>query len=181
MNLDCTLNFTVNNNDISLPITLSEEQLNEIKSALGPAADVFNELSGWESPKIGQIAYYEDSFNHVSSFEITAQNLPTALELYENDNFFTTEEAATNTIRADNVLRRLRHYAIKHRTDNVRMADGGYTITYNYLSNSLEIGATGNWLALGDVVFDTEKAARDAMNKYAKELTWYFTSGKTNM
>jgi hypothetical protein len=45
----------------------------------------------------------------------------------------------------------------------------------------LEIGATGNWLALGDVVFDTEEIARQAMNKYAVELIWYFTEGKASM
>jgi hypothetical protein len=61
------------------------------------------------------------------------------------------------------------------------MADGGYTITYNYELGCLEIGATGNWLALGDMVFDTEEIARKAMNKYASDLIWYFTEGKAMM
>jgi hypothetical protein len=61
------------------------------------------------------------------------------------------------------------------------MAEGGYTITYNYTMNCLEIGATGSWLAIGDVVFDTEEIARKAMNLYASELIWYFTEGKANM
>ena len=101
--------------------------------------------------------------------------------MYENDNFFSTEETALNTVRADNVLRRLRHYAISHRATDTSMAEGGYTITYNYQLECLEIGATGNWLALGDVVFDTEDIARKAMNKYATELIWYFTEAKASM
>jgi hypothetical protein len=40
---------------------------------------------------------------------------------------------------------------------------------------------TGNWLALGDTVFDTEEIARKAMNKYATDLIWYFTEGKAMM
>lgn len=179
MSIECTLNFTINDKEMSLPITLSDDQVASIQAAMVNPAEV--ELSGWEEPKVGQFAYYEDAFNNVASFEITEENLPTALELYENDNFFCTEDTAVNTIRADNVIRRLRHYAIIHRKSNTNMAEGGYTITYNYDAATLEIGATGNWLALGDVVFDDEDTARKAMTKYATDLTWYFTEGKANM
>ena len=61
------------------------------------------------------------------------------------------------------------------------MTEGGYTITYNYSLHCLEIGATGNWLAIGDVVFDTEEIARKAINLFATELIWYFTEGKAMM
>ena len=138
-------------------------------------------LTGWEEPRIGQTGYYEDEFNNVAEFEITEETVEFANKLYDNDNFFSTREAAENTVRADNVLRRLRHYAISHRASDVSMADGGYTITYNYNAQCLEIGATGNWLALGDMVFDTEEIARAAMNKYAADLIWYFTEGKAMM
>jgi hypothetical protein len=138
-------------------------------------------LTGWEEPKIGQLGYYENEFNDVSQFEVTEETLEFAHKLYENDNFFSTYETAQNTIRADNVFRRLRHYAISHRASDTNMANGGYTITYNYDLNCLEIGATGNWLAIGDVVFDTEEIARKAMNKYATDLIWYFTEGKAMM
>lgn len=127
------------------------------------------------------MGYYENEFNDVSSFQITEDNLDFAHKLYESDNFFSTEETARNTVRADNVLRRLRHFAISHRASDATMADGGYTITYNYQAECLEIGATGNWLAIGDVVFDTEEIARKAMNKYATDLIWYFTEGKAMM
>ena len=177
MSLECTLSFSINNQELSLPVSLTDEQAESLKAALFAETD----LSGWDEPKIGQRAYYEDAFNEVASFDITEGTLKTALELYENDNFFSTEEAARNTVRADNVLRRIRHYAINHRKTDTTMADGGYTITYNYQNECLEIGATGNWLALGDTVFDTEETARKAMNKYASELIWYFTEGKANM
>lgn len=127
------------------------------------------------------MGYYEDEYNEVSEFEVTEETYEFAQRLYANDNFFSTRETAENTVRADNVLRKLRHFAISHRSSETSMAEGGYTITYNYQRECLELGATGNWLAIGDVVFDTEEIARKAMNKYASELVWYFTEGKACM
>jgi hypothetical protein len=162
---------------VLIPIQLSEEQIRQLTAAVN--LDEF--LTGWEEPQIGQMGFYEDEFNNVQEFEVTESTLDFAQKLYDNDNFFSTRETAENTVRADNVLRRIRHYAISHRTSDTSMADGGYTITYNYDLGCLEIGATGNWLALGDMVFDSEEIARKAMNKYATDLIWYFTEGKATM
>lgn len=171
------LQLIINGKPVFIPINLSEGQLRELTAAV----NLEDMITGWDEPKIGQMGYYENEFNDVSSFQITEDNLDFAHKLYENDNFFSTEETAKNTVRADNVLRRLRHFAISHRASDTTMADGGYTITYNYQAECLEIGATGNWLAIGDVVFDNEEIARKAMNKYATDLIWYFTEGKAMM
>ena len=171
------LQLIINGKPVFIPINLSEGQLRELTAAV----NLEEMITGWDEPKVGQMGYYENEFNDVSSFQITEDNLDFAHKLYESDNFFSTEETARNTVRADNVLRRLRHFAISHRASDTTMADGGYTITYNYQTECLEIGATGNWLAIGDVVFDTEEIARKAMNKYATDLIWYFTEGKAMM
>lgn len=171
------LQLIVNGKPVMIPINLTEEQVRQ----LALAANFDEILTGWEEPQLGQTGYFENEFNDVSEFEVNEETIDFAQKLYENDNFFSTRETAENTVRADNILRRLRHYAISHRTTDTNMADGGYTITYNYNENCLEIGATGNWLALGDMVFDTEEIARKAMNKYAADLIWYFTEGKAMM
>ena len=167
----------INGKPVYIPIDLTEDQLRQITAAI----NLDEALTGWEEPKIGQMGYYEDEYNEVSDFEITEETYEFAQRLYANDNFFSTRETAENTVRADNVLRKLRHFAISHRSSETSMAEGGYTITYNYQRECLELGATGNWLAIGDVVFDTEEIARKAMNKYASELVWYFTEGKACM
>ena len=171
------IQLNINGQVIYIPIELTEEQVRALTSAV----NLDDALTGWEEPQIGQMGYFEDEFNNVAEFEVDETTIDFARKLYENDNFFSTRETAENTIRADNVLRRIRHYAISHRTKDVNMADGGYTITYNYQNDCLEIGATGSWLAIGDMVFDTEEIARKAMNKYASELIWYFTKGKSMM
>lgn len=171
------LQLMINGKPVLIPIELSEDQIRQLTAAI----NLEEILTGWEEPKIGQKGYYEDEFNNVAEFDIDEVTIDFAQKLYENDNFYSTRETAENTVRADNVLRRLRHYAISHRATDTVMADGGYTITYNYDSQCLEIGATGSWLALGDMVFDTEEIARKAMNKYATDLIWYFTEGKAMM
>lgn len=171
------LQLMINGKPVLIPIQLSEEQIRQLTAAV----NLDEILTGWEEPKIGQKGYYEDEFNNVAEFDIDEVTIDFAQKLYENDNFYSTRETAENTVRADNVLRKLRHYAISHRATDTVMADGGYTITYNYEAECLEIGATGNWLALGDMVFDTEEIARKAMNKYASDLIWYFTEGKAMM
>lgn len=171
------LQLMINGKPVLIPIQLSEEQIRQLTAAI----NLEEILTGWEEPKIGQKGYYEDEFNNVAEFDIDEVTIDFAQKLYENDNFYSTRETAENTVRADNVLRRLRHYAISHRATDTVMADGGYTITYNYDLQCLEIGATGSWLALGDMVFDTEEIARKAMNKYATDLIWYFTEGKAMM
>ena len=167
----------INGKPVLIPIQLSEEQLRQLTAAV----NLDDMLTGWEEPQIGQTGYFENEFNEVSAFLVDEETLEFARKLYENDNFFSTRDTAENTVRADNVLRRLRHFAISHRATDTNMAEGGYTITYNYQSECLEIGATGQWLALGDMVFDTEEIARKAMNKYAADLIWYFTEGKAMM
>lgn len=171
------LQLIINGKPVYIPVALTEEQLRQITAAV----NLDDVLTGWEEPRVGQMGYFENEFNEVSSFEVNEETIDFAHRLYENDNFFSTEEAARNTVRADNVLRRLRHFAISHRATDTNMAEGGYTITYNYQLECLEIGATGSWLAIGDVVFDTEEIARKAMNKYTTDLIWYFTEGKAMM
>lgn len=171
------LQLIIKGKPVLVPVELSEDQLKQITAAV----NIEEVLTGWEEPQVGQIGFYEDEFNQVKSFEITNETLEFAQKLYDNENFFSTKENAEIIVRADNVIRRLRHYAISHRSSDVTMSDGGYTITYNYQDGCLELGATGNWLAIGDVVFDTEEIAQKAMNKYAAELTWYFTEGKATM
>lgn len=171
------LQLMINGRPVMIPIELTDEQVRELTAAV----NMDEAMTGWEEPQLGQFGYYENEYNEVSEFEITEETIEFAQTLYKNDNFFSTLETASNTIRADNVCRKLRHYAISHRKGAESMADGGYTITFNYDLGCLEIGVTGNWLAIGDVVFETEQDARNAMNKYASELIWYFTEGKAAM
>ena len=118
------LQLMINGKPVLIPIQLSDEQIRQLTAAV----NLDEILTGWEEPKIGQKGYYEDEFNSVAEFDIDEATIDFAQKLYENDNFYSTRETAENTVRADNVLRRLRHYAISHRSKDVTMADGGNAV-----------------------------------------------------
>ena len=100
--MEAKLTVKINGRDIIVPVNLTQEDLRKILLGEDESG-----LTGWEAPQIGQMGYYENEFNQVVGFEVTEDTLDFANDLYENDNFFSTEETAKNTIRADNVLRRL--------------------------------------------------------------------------
>lgn len=106
-----------NGRDMIFTVDLTEEQIEKLRAAMNVSPD----NDGWQEPQVGGMGFYEDEFNQVVGFEITEDTLEFAKELYENDNFFSTEETAKNTVRADNILRRLRHYAITHRKTDTKI------------------------------------------------------------
>ena len=63
----------------------------------------------WQGKKIKLRGACEDVYRLYEDMRLDTD----AQKLYENDNFYSTRETAENTVRADNVLRRLRHYAIQ--------------------------------------------------------------------
>lgn len=162
------LQFVINGQEINLSIDLSREQLEQICEAA--QSDV--RRTGWEKGECGQDHFYNDALCRTQTVKLNESSAEQINLLYERANCYTSRKIAEDMARTDNLLRALRRYAVEHRTENDRC---GFTITYNYLDNCLEIGATGHWMALGDIVFDTEEAAREAMNLYASELIWYFT------
>ena len=131
-------------------------------------------LTGWEKPERGSPCYYEDALGRVQKF--TAEEASEAqLELlYNKANCFSSETLATNMARGDQLIREIRRFAVEHRTKPLD-CDKCYTIGYNYTNKCLEIGASGNWVSFGDVIFESEELAQEVINLYASELIWYFT------
>lgn len=164
------LQISIYGREIDIPIELTTDQINSICAA----ATSNTRVTGWEKPEEGMSAYYENALGQVQSFEINDSSKAQLETLYVGANCFSNETLANNMARGDRLIRELRRFAIKHRTKPVDH-EVGYTIGYNHTNNCLEIGVSGNWTAFGDVIFETEALAREAMNIYASELIWYFT------
>lgn len=158
--------------EISIPIELNADQLNEI--ALAMKSD--DHLTGWEKPDLGSPCYYEDALSRIQKVVYDENSEIQVDLLHSKANCYLSEKIASDIARADALTRNLRRYSILNRKNKIdREGNGGYTITYNYVDKCLEIGVTGSWFALGDIVFDSEETARKAMNENASELIWYFT------
>ena len=146
--------------------------MNEIALALNS-----NEhITGWEQPEDRAPCYYVDALGRVQRIIVNEHSKSQVDLLYSEANCYLSENVASDIARAERLIRKLRRESIQRRQNQIDLSnEGGYTITYNYVDNCLELGGTGNWLAVGDIVFDSEKSAQEVMNIYAEELTWYFT------
>lgn len=170
------LQIVVQGREINIPVQLTADQLNDIALAMQS-----NEhLSGWEKPEAGSPCYYEDALGRVQKVVVDDASEVQVDLLHAKANCFSSEILAINMARGDQLIRELRRFAIDNRTKPLDH-DKGYTIGYNHTDKCLEIGVSGNWIAFGDVIFESEELARKAMNIYAAELIWYFTEMKDSL
>lgn len=95
--------------------------------------------------------------------------------LYNIANYYSEYIIAKNNARADKLLCQLRRFAAIHNEtkitrSNVRL-NGAWTIKYG------EAGVCAKFVVstyFGDVYFDSEITAQNAINAYYDELIWYF-------
>ena len=169
------LQIFIQGQEINIPIELDADQMNEIALALNSN----NHITGWEQPEDGAPCYYIDALCRVQRV-ISNEHSKNQIDLlYSEANCYLSENVASAIARAERLIRKLRRESIQRRKhQNDLSNEGGYTISYNYINNCLELGVTGNWLSVGEIVFDSEESAREVMNIYAEELTWYFTQRK---
>lgn len=167
------LQIIVRGKEISIPIQLTADQLNEIAMAM--QSD--ERFIGWEKPEHGASCYYEDALGRVQKFTVDEATEAQLELLYSKANCFSSETLAADMARGDQLIRELRRFAITRRTEPIDYKSG-YTIGYNHVDKCLEIGMCGDWVGVGDIIFESEELAREAMNIYASELIWYFTEMK---
>lgn len=168
----------ITGDELNISTDISLEQLQKIVEALDvnllPSED-----TGWEKPEKNENAYYTNMYGKIQKMEYNDRNKENIDLLYDNVNCYTSAILARNIQRGEKLVRELRRFAVEKRKNPIDFTGrGGYTITYNHIEHTLEVGMTGNWVAVGDVVFDTEEAAREAIYIYGEELIWYFTERK---
>lgn len=174
------LQLIINGKEVVVPLDLSPDLVNQIYAA--KTAD--HPLTGWEAPEADSEFpyYYEDALGRIQTLESNEDTRAQLDLLYSKANCFANKAIAKDLARGDLLLRQLRRFSVINRKNPIDYEmGGGWTITYNYQDNCLECGVTGNWKALGDVVFDTEETARQAINEYAEELIWYFTQMRESL
>ena len=166
------IELIINGEKVFIPIEITDEQIQQLTKAV----EVENPPIGWEKPEIKQNCFFESKLGEVGKFEVNAANAARVDELYDNVNCYCSELIAENIVRADKLYRELRRFAITNRKSPLDMINlGGYTINYNYTENCLECGLTGSWRGFGEVLFDTEALAQEAITLFRDELLWYFT------
>ena len=170
--------LTISGDELSLSTELTLEQLQKVIEALDLDTSSEN-MTGWEKPNDNEQFYYVTHFGRIEKMKADESNEDDINHLYDNVNCYKSAVLARNIQRGEKLVRELRRFAVEKRKEPLDFSEnGGYTIIYNYQTKCLEIGASGSWRGVGDVIFDTEDTALAAKTQFFEELIWYFTERK---
>ena len=96
--------------------------------------------------------------------------------LYDCANYYSDINVARDCVRADTLMRKLRRFAAEHGGCFGPSGPSAWCITYNYPEDAFEVKCRefdGDFTP-GIILFESEKAAKDAIDEFADELEWYF-------
>ena len=137
-------------------------------------------ITGYERVNGGY--YYYDNGYTVDTILDTGN--PTSVDLYDNANYYSNINIANNNARADNLMRQLRRFAVENRKNDIdwtnRIQDK-YYLYYNYLDEKIHIKSCISYRKFGQISFDTEETAQQAIEKFKDELLWYFTEYRDSL
>lgn len=119
-----------------------------------------------------RVKYYDDFFAnyHNSTTSYTDKRMNFSNQCYDCADYYSDKTVAENNNRADALMRKLRRFAVEHRTKD----DPTEKYYINYVKQvGLQIMRSddkyiGPW-------FDTLHNASVAIETFRDELTWYFT------
>ena len=107
-------------------------------------------------------------------------------EVYKSGNYYSDPDVAANNIRADNLMRQLRRFAVESRKSDIDWNDETqykYFIYYYYGPDELRIQSVSScsFRDFGQIYFDTKETAELAIEKFKDELLWYFTEYRDSL
>lgn len=176
-----TLKLNIDGKTKYMPIQLTPEQEQQVDLYLAATQDAKIDYTGWEKPEPGEYCYFEGEDGEVAHVLYDKENEDFVDHLYDRVKCFSHAAIAAHAIRVQVLLRQLRRFAATNRVKPYNEKEGGYTIMYNYVDECIEIGHSGPYLALGDILFDTEELAQEAITHFREELIWYFTNTKERL
>lgn len=156
------------------PIEIQDPRLKEL---LMP-----KKKTGYERVGPNESFYVDDALGVCQELPDTDEDVKD--EFFENATYYSDVTVANNNSRADKLMRQLRRFAVEHRDNKVDWKNANqrkYFIDYN--NSNDELGAAYSVLHnyFGVIYFDTEKAAKLAIETFHDELIWYFTEYKDSL
>ena len=105
-------------------------------------------------------------------------------EYYESANYYSSPIVAENNIRADNLMRQLRRFAVQHREPGINFNNANtakFYIICDYENDELRVNYTSCTKVFGAIYFDSREVANAAIDKFHDELIWYLNEYKGNL
>ena len=96
--------------------------------------------------------------------------------LYDCANYYSDINVARECSRADTLMRKLRRFAAEHGGCVAPCGPIAWCITYDYQDEAFKVEKYNydSTYTPGMVLFESEQAAKDAIDEFADELEWYF-------
>ena len=165
------LTGTYNGKPIELELT--EEQVEVLKEAE-------KKKTGWERAKECE-SYWTCDGDTV--FDNEEENLSCDDEGFNCANYFSNKTLSQNIARAQTLQRKLwrRSAELCEKVDWENPHTKKYCIAYDY--DRGELYSTIAWVTrgIGEIYFDSEEHAEQAIEEFRDELIWYFTKFESRM
>lgn len=155
-----------------IEVLISEETLEQLAN---------KRTTGYERVRSGS-TYYTGNCNAIKTFEERSEYYDD--EAYKSGNYYSDLDVAANNIRADNLMRQLRRFAVENRKSDIDWTDKNqnkYYLDYDYLNKEIFIGSIQSFRDFGQIYFDTKETAELAIKIFKDELLWYFTEYRNSL
>lgn len=99
-------------------------------------------------------------------------------------NYYSSAGVARNNARVDQLMRQLRRFAVENRKEKLdwKTRDcNKYSIYYSYPGEMLYVDCSVDCKEFGQIYFDSEELAKQAIEEFKDELIWYFTEYKNSL
>lgn len=158
-----------------IEVKINEEDLKNLTTT--------NKTTGYERVRCVS-TYYTDSCGVVKTFVECTENSEFDEEVYKSGNYYSDPDVAFSNIRADNLMRQLRRFAVENRKSDIDWTNDNqrkYRLYYDYLDEEFFIDSNMSYRDFGQIYFDTEETAKLAVEKFKDELLWYFTEYRDSL
>ena len=158
--------------DKEIEIEISEEEYKKLQPSETGYERVLPDNEFYYAASRGCIESGVDAYDYIDN------------EYYESANYYSDKTVAENNIRADNLMRQLRRFAVQHRgygIDFNSTETAKHYIYYDCVRDELRTTYTFYAGVFGVIYFDSEETALAAINKFRDELIWYFTEYKDSL
>lgn len=137
--------------------------------------------TGWERVKFDQTYYYISGGGLVAP-EMEKWNKSDYL-YYNNGNYFTDKNLANDQARAISLWLRIKRWAAEHcEPMDWEGRSGKYSFYWDYVAKKVRVsGVLFVCRTAFAVYFDTPDRAKQCIEEFRDELTWYFTECKDRM
>jgi len=162
-------------------IELSENITNQVKELIIKEKIIKQpKLNGWKKVTIDNKFYYIDVIGNITvntSYDEIINDNALVNALYNNLNYFSTEEKAEEVNSQQLLWRKLKKFADEN---NEPFTNNFYwEILYNFYNNCVESSTVENVISFNNVLFSSKEIADKAIGIFEDELIDYFSKIKS--